>query len=52
MNVNEARIRTEKEAREFAAVRVKNGYDIVIVAYDDRPKYLLTWRRPWLVIYG
>lgn len=52
MDVNEARIRTEQDAQEFAARQVENGYDIVIIAYDDRPKYLLTWQRPWLVIYG
>lgn len=51
MEVNDARIRTNKEAMEFAERQVKNGYSIVIVKYDDRP-YFLSIGRPWLVIYG
>jgi hypothetical protein len=51
LDVNEARHKTEAEALEFAAKRVPY-YSVVQIAYDNRPKYLLDWKRPWLVIYG
>lgn len=51
MEVNEARTRTNADAIEFAERQIKNGYDIVIIKYDDRP-YFLSIGRPWLVVYG
>lgn len=51
MEVNEARIRTNEKALEFAERQIKNGYSIVIIKYDDRPRYI-EMGRPWLVIYG